>query len=87
MTASTFSSFISLYLFIFVGLEFELRASCLQSRHPITRVTPPAHFCSGYFGDGGAGLKNYLPGVASNHNPLDLSRSPVLGSFFSFRTK
>jgi hypothetical protein len=28
-------------------------------------------FCSGYFGDGG--LKNYLPGLASNHDPHDFS--------------
>jgi hypothetical protein len=29
-------------------------------------------FCSCYFGDGG-GLSNYLPGLASNCDPPDLS--------------
>jgi hypothetical protein len=29
--------------FFFVGLEFELRTSCLQSRHSITWVTPSTH--------------------------------------------
>jgi hypothetical protein len=28
-------------------------------------------FCSGYFGDGG--LLNYLPGLASNHDPPELN--------------
>jgi hypothetical protein len=34
---------LSMYLF-FVGLGFELRALCLQSRHSITRTTHPVHF-------------------------------------------
>jgi hypothetical protein len=31
----------------------------------------PSLFHSGYFGDGG--LMNYLPGLASNHDPPNLS--------------
>jgi hypothetical protein len=30
-------------LFFWVGLGFEFRASCLQSRHSITWATPPVH--------------------------------------------
>jgi hypothetical protein len=49
------------YLFILVGLGFELRAS----HHCLNHTSSP--FCSGYFGDGG--LVNYLPGLTSNHDP------------------
>jgi hypothetical protein len=48
-------------------MGFELRASYLQSM--ISHTSSP--FCSGYFGDGG--LWNYLPGLASNHDPPDLT--------------
>jgi hypothetical protein len=40
------------FFFFLVGLGFELRVLCLQSRHTTTWTTPPVHFCSGYFGDG-----------------------------------
>jgi hypothetical protein len=30
-----------------MGLGFELRALCLQSRHSTTLATPLVHFCSG----------------------------------------
>jgi hypothetical protein len=36
-----YQSFCFYYLFIYVGLEFELRAMCLQSRCSIAWVTPP----------------------------------------------
>jgi hypothetical protein len=35
-----------------VGLGFELKASCLQSRCSAGWSIPLVHFCSGYFGDG-----------------------------------
>jgi hypothetical protein len=35
-----------------IGLDFELRASYLQSWHSTPWATPPVHFYSGYFGDG-----------------------------------
>jgi hypothetical protein len=37
--------------FFFMGLEFELRVSHLQSRH-FTLSHTSSSFCSGYFGDG-----------------------------------
>jgi hypothetical protein len=37
---------------VFVGLDFELRASHLQSRCPTIRATPPVHFSLVIFGDG-----------------------------------
>jgi hypothetical protein len=41
----------TIYLWIGgIGLEFELRASCLQSRHSTAWTTLPIHFCSGCFG-------------------------------------
>jgi hypothetical protein len=46
-----------------MGLEFELKASALQSRHSGLRHTS-GPFCSGYFGDGDCGgwgrLVNYF---------------------------
>jgi hypothetical protein len=55
-----------------MGLMFELRASGLQSR-PIEPYLQSIY--SGYFVDAGAGggLSNYLPGLASNHDPSNLS--------------
>jgi hypothetical protein len=47
------------YIYLSERLEFELRALHLQSRH------------SGYFGD--RGLVNYLPRLASNSDPPNLS--------------
>jgi hypothetical protein len=38
--------------FFLVGLEFELRASHLQSCLSTARVTPPSPFFLGYLGDG-----------------------------------
>jgi hypothetical protein len=49
-----------------VGLGFELRALCLQSRSHTSRP-----FCSGCFGDGIS--RDYLPGLASNLDPPNLS--------------
>jgi hypothetical protein len=37
--------------FVLVGMEFELRASHLQSRHTTAWAIPFVHFCSGYFGN------------------------------------
>jgi hypothetical protein len=49
-------------------LAFELRASCLQSRCSAAWVTPPVHFALIVLEMGG-NLVNYLPGLASNHDP------------------
>jgi hypothetical protein len=61
-----------------VGLGFALRAFELTKQaHPRHLSSSP--FYSGYFGDGGgSGLRNYLPGLALNHDPpnLSLPRSP-----------
>jgi hypothetical protein len=57
--------------FFLMGLGLELRASCLQSRHSTTWNTPPTHFVLVILE--GEGLSNYLPGLALNHNPLNLS--------------
>jgi hypothetical protein len=56
----------------FVGVGFELRALHLQSRCSTTYHTSSPFF-SAYFGDGGRGLRLYLPGLALNCNPPDLS--------------
>jgi hypothetical protein len=49
--------------FSFLQLGFELRAMCLEPNS--------SSFCSGYFGDGVS--SSYLPSLALNCNPLDLS--------------
>jgi hypothetical protein len=64
------------FLFVFVGLRFELRALSMQSRHSQKPGTLPLEpqlqsISSGYFEDGG--LKNYLPELASNLDPSNLS--------------
>jgi hypothetical protein len=43
----------------------------MQSRHSTTWAVLPVHFGDGYFGE--EGLENYLPGLALNHDPPDLS--------------
>jgi hypothetical protein len=43
----------------------------LQTRCSITWVTPPVQFALVIFGD--RNLTNYLSGLASSHNPPDLS--------------
>jgi hypothetical protein len=57
-------------LLFFVGLGFELKSSHLQGRLSTICHTSSA-FWLGYFGDGG--LLNYLPKLASNDSPPNLS--------------
>jgi hypothetical protein len=57
---SNFSS----WIFFWGEMQFELRASHLQSRYSAVWARPTIHFFSGYFEDGG--FMNYLPGLASN---------------------
>jgi hypothetical protein len=61
--------------FVLVGLGFELRASHLQSRFSYFLNHTFSPFCSGYFLEmgGGSGLKNYLPRLALNCDPPNLS--------------
>jgi hypothetical protein len=63
----------SFYLFIYfvVGLRFELGALHLQSKHSIAWVIPPVYFALVIFWRWS--LLNYLPQLASNHDPPDLS--------------
>jgi hypothetical protein len=49
-----------LFTVLLVGLEFELRALHLQSKHSTTWVTSPVHLFWRW------GLANYLPGLVSN---------------------
>jgi hypothetical protein len=63
--------YIYIFCFVLVGLGFELRASILQSRHSTAQAMPPVHFALVIFGDGD--LSNYLPRLASNCDPPDLS--------------
>jgi hypothetical protein len=61
--------YIYIYIFFFlVVLGFEFRALHLLGRCSITWATLPALFCDGVFQ---AGLRNYLPGLALNHDPPD----------------
>jgi hypothetical protein len=53
-----------------VGLGFELRASCLQSKCSIAGDTPPVHFAMVIFRDGVLGKFAWL---SLNHNPSGLS--------------
>jgi hypothetical protein len=41
-----------------------------QALYHLSHISSP--LCCSYFGDGG-GLKNYLPKLASNHDPPNLS--------------
>jgi hypothetical protein len=50
---------------------FELRALHLAKQALYLLSHASSSFCSGYFGDGG--LANYVPGLAFNCNPPDLS--------------
>jgi hypothetical protein len=61
------------YKSFFVGLGFEFRDSCLQSRCSTSWITPPVHFALVTFWKWG--LTNYLPGLALNSNPPNLSLS------------
>jgi hypothetical protein len=61
--------YIYIYIFFFlVVLGFEFRALHLLGRCSINWATLPALFCDGVFQ---AGLRNYLPGLALNHDPPD----------------
>jgi hypothetical protein len=51
------------FFYFLVALGFEFRASHLQSRCSTPRVTPLIHFA--------LILSNYLPRLASNHDPLN----------------
>jgi hypothetical protein len=53
------------FFFFLVGLEIELRALAKQVLYSLSP------FCSAYIGDGD--LMNYLPRLASNLNPLNVS--------------
>jgi hypothetical protein len=55
----------------FEVLEFGLGVLCLLGRHSITQSTPPVHFALVILEMGS--LMNYLPGLASHHDPPDLS--------------
>jgi hypothetical protein len=64
------NSVLSLFL---VGLEFELRASGLQKQvlyYLSHTSSPPTHFALVVLE---MGCQIYLPGLALNHNPPDLS--------------
>jgi hypothetical protein len=65
-----YPSKLNLFFFL-LGLGFELIVSHLQNRAPYHLSHTSSPFCSGYFGDGC--LANYLPWLASKHNPPDLS--------------
>jgi hypothetical protein len=54
--------------------EFKLRASCLQSRCSTILATPATHFALVILE---VGFVNYLPGLASNLHPPNLSASKV----------
>jgi hypothetical protein len=58
-------------ILFFAVLGFELRASHMLSRCSTTWVNLPVLFCVGYVRDR-EDLKNYLPRLALNHDPLDL---------------
>jgi hypothetical protein len=60
----TFKTYSFSFFFFLVGLGFELRALCLQRR-----AMPPVHFVLVNFRDR---YKNYLLGLASNHDSPDL---------------
>jgi hypothetical protein len=62
---------IIIFFFFLVGLVFELRALHLAKQALYLLSHASSSFCSGYFGDGG--LANYVPGLAFNCNPPDLS--------------
>jgi hypothetical protein len=64
-----FAIIYKLFMHFSVGLRFELWISYLQSRCSTAWNT--VNFALGYSGVGG--LWNYLPGLAWNHNPPDLS--------------
>jgi hypothetical protein len=57
-----------------VGLEFELRASCIYKAGILLLEPHLQSILLGYFGDGeGGGFMSYLLGLASNRHPPDLS--------------
>jgi hypothetical protein len=56
------------WTFFFFWLDWSLNSgfhACKVLYH-LSHTSRP--FCSGYFGDGGVGLTNYLPRLAYNHN-------------------
>jgi hypothetical protein len=57
------------FSFFFIGMGFELRALCFQSRCSSTWATCPVHFVLVILK---MGLSKYFPGLASNPNPPDL---------------
>jgi hypothetical protein len=58
-------------MYFFGGIRFELKAStpAKQVFYSLSHTSSP--FYCGYFGDGS--LSNYLPMLALNHDPPDLS--------------
>jgi hypothetical protein len=61
-------------LLFFVGLEFELRASCLQSRHSYHFNHASSSLDTWFWRLGrGSPITSYLPSLASNIIPHDLS--------------
>jgi hypothetical protein len=55
------------FWFVLDGTGFELRAPYLQNRHSTAWVNPSAHIALSFWR---CSLTNYLPKLASNHNPL-----------------
>jgi hypothetical protein len=49
----------------------ENQCAKLMNYITVSTALPRGNCCSAYFGDGG--LANYLPRLASNHDPPDLS--------------
>jgi hypothetical protein len=67
--AKDFCFYFILLLLFLVGLGFELGALSWQNRVSISSAPPPIHFTLVIWEMGG--LMNYLPRLASHHDPLD----------------
>jgi hypothetical protein len=61
--------FFFFFFFGVTGVSTQGFTLAKQALYNLSHTSSP--LCSGYFGDGS--LSNSLPGLASNHKPLDLS--------------
>jgi hypothetical protein len=59
------------FVFVFMGLGFELMASYLQSRHSTPLATPPIHFALVTLEMGVS--QPIYPCLTSNHHPPDVN--------------
>jgi hypothetical protein len=66
LNSSVLKMSIFFFFLLLVGLRFWTQGFAFANQVLYFLSYTSSPFCSGYFGDGG--LKNYLPGLASNHD-------------------